>query len=246
MLNIKRILNLGSHVILVEFDTEIKPESLHQLLKVKAVLAKEYHCKKVEITNTYASLCFHFLNENKIELNTEKERIKNIISSIDLSGISSAISSKLYVLPVCYADEFAPDLDFLAKELKLSKQQIIDLHTEPNYTIYFHGFLPGFLYLGGLPEALQYPRKKTPRLQIPKGSVGIGGKQTGIYPSESPGGWQLIGNCPLDLFDVHQHPPTPFQAGDQIQFESISKEAHQEIKQQVKEGKYQHQIQAHD
>lgn len=246
MLNIKRILNFGSHVVLVEFDTEIKPESLHQLLKIKAVLAKKYHHKKVEVTNTYASLCIHFLKENKIDLNAEKEHIKNIILSIDLSEISSAISSKLHVLPVCYADEFAPDLDFLAKELKLSKQQIIDLHTKPKYTIYFHGFLPGFLYLGGLPETLHFPRKKTPRLQIPKGSVGIGGKQTGVYPSESPGGWQLIGNCPLDLFDVHQTPPTPFQAGDQIQFEAISKEAHQEIKQQVKEGKYQHQIQTHD
>lgn len=246
MLNIKRILNLGRKVILVEFDTEIKPESLHQLLNIKAVLAKEYHHKNVEVTNTYASLCIHFLKQHKIDLIAEKEYIKSIISSIDLSEISSAISSKLHVLPVCYADEFAHDLDFLASELKLSKQQIIDLHTEPKYTIYFHGFLPGFLYLGGLAEALQYPRKKTPRLQIPKGSVGIGGKQTGIYPSESPGGWQLIGNCPLDLFDVHQNPPTPFQAGDQIHFEAISKNKHQEIKQQVKEGKYQHQIQTHD
>jgi inhibitor of KinA len=242
MLNIKRIIELGTHVILVEMDAEISPSDLHQLLKIRAVLENAYSAKKVEITNTYSCLAIHFNTDSKISLDFEKQIIQEIILSIDLSDNKYVIEPKLHIVPVCYEDEFGMDLDYLSKELQLKKQDLIEIHCKPIYTIYFLGFLPGFLYLGGLDKAIHFPRKKTPRLSIPKGSVGIGGKQTGIYPSKSPGGWQLIGNCPLELFDVHHNPPSLFKAGDQIQFKAITKTEHQEIRAQIVAGTYKHKI----
>lgn len=241
--DLKRIFKMGNQGLLVEFNLGIHPNSLRYILKVKKLLTNVYQEKKVDITHTYSSILIRFLHYNKIDLSYEIEYIKQVISSMDSTSNLQTFSAKKHIVPVCYASAFAMDLDFLSKQLELTKDEIIRLHTQPTYTVYFHGFLPGFLYLGGLADALYFPRKKTPRLKIPKGCVGIGGQQTGIYPSESPGGWQVIGNCPLNLFDVSQSPPVLFSAGDQIQFTSISKEEHLKITKAIAAGSYQHQIQ---
>jgi inhibitor of KinA len=139
---------------------------------------------------------------------------------------------------VCYDEKFGLDLSGIATKNKLGIPKIKSLHSTPVYTIFFIGFLPGFLYLGGLDKKLFFPRKKSPRKEVEKGAVGIAGKQTGIYPQKSPGGWQIIGNCPLDLFDVHENPPSIFKAGDKIKFYPISLEEHQDISEQVETGKF--------
>lgn len=126
-------------------------------------------------------------------------------------------------VPVCYDPEFGLDLDFLSREKGLSIDDVITLHTTPVYRLYFIGFLPGFMYLGGLENLLVTPRRTTPRTTLPAGSVSIGNDQTGIYPIESPGGWHIIGRCPLKLFDIERKPPVLYEAGDQIKFKSISK-----------------------
>ena len=246
MLDIKRIFELGKQVILVEFDLKVNPSSLEKLLKIKSVLQNAYSENEVEITNTYHCLALRFNSLYNLDISIEKQKVKEIMSSISSIDINGKITTKLHEIPVCYEDEFALDLDYLSTELKVPKQELIKLHSEPTYHIYFLGFLPGFLYLGGLNEAIHFPRKKTPRLKIPKGSVGIGGSQTGIYPSESPGGWQLIGNCPLNLFNVNANPPSKFQAGDQIQFKVVTKKEHQQIKKQVLDSDYQHLIKVND
>jgi len=128
----------------------------------------------------------------------------------------------IWQLPVCYHSSLGFDLNNYSQKVQLSIEEIIDLHTSTIYTVYFLGFLPGFLYLGKLDKRLHCSRKSSPLLSIPKGSVGIGGKQTGIYPQASPGGWHIIGNCPLSLFNVKDDPPSPFKPGDQIQFYAIS------------------------
>jgi inhibitor of KinA len=132
------------------------------------------------------------------------------------------LSAKLWEIPVCYEPEFGMDLKALAEEKKLPLSQFIEAHCAPHYRIHFFGFLPGFFYLNGLAECLHAPRKAVPKLQVPKGSVAIGGAQTGIYPGDSPGGWHIIGRTPLSLFNPEIEPPVWAKVGDLIRFYPIS------------------------
>ncbi|MFH6604017.1 5-oxoprolinase subunit PxpB [Maribacter algicola] len=129
----------------------------------------------------------------------------------------------LWRLPVCYDLDFGIDLELASEKLRLSVPEIIEQHTAHVYRVYGIGFLPGFMYLGGLPESLEITRKETPRLKVAKGAVGLAGKQTGIYPQESPGGWNIIGNCPVSIFNAKEDHPCLVSVGDQIQFYSISR-----------------------
>lgn len=128
------------------------------------------------------------------------------------------ITSRIVEIPVIYGGERGADLKAVADFHHMTPERIIQQHTAPLYTVYMIGFQAGFPYLGGLPESLHTPRHATPRTRVPAGSVGIGGSQTGVYPFDSPGGWQLIGYTDLPLFDKHQSPPTLLQAGDQVKF----------------------------
>lgn len=132
-----------------------------------------------------------------------------------------SVNTKHVKIPVIYGGEHGVDLQASAKRLGMSVQALVERHTAPIYTVYFIGFLAGFPYLGGLPEALHLPRHAKPRLAVPAGSVGIGGAQTGIYPFASPGGWQLLGRTDLPLFDKNSTPPTLLQAGDTLQFVAV-------------------------
>ena len=133
-----------------------------------------------------------------------------------------AADTRTWELPVCYTGDFAPDLEATAGYLGITPDALVALHSGTTYRVYGVGFLPGFLYLGGVPEALEIPRRNTPRLRVPKGSVGLAGKQTGIYPQESPGGWHLIGNCPIPLFDPGRKPPFFINLGDAVCFRPVS------------------------
>lgn len=124
-------------------------------------------------------------------------------------------------IPVCYGGEFGPDLDHVAAHAGLSAQEVVARHAAGEYRVHLVGFLPGFPYLGGLDPRLATPRRDTPRTAVPAGSVGIGGLQTGVYPLESPGGWQLIGRAPLVLFDPLRVPPTLLAPGDLVRFRAI-------------------------
>jgi len=130
--------------------------------------------------------------------------------------------SKLVSIPVCYEKEFAPDIEYLARKKNISVDEVIHIHTSKQYRVYMLGFLPGFSYMGEVDEKIAMPRKLQP-VTVAEGSVGIAGKQTGIYPMTSPGGWQIIGRTPLKLFNAENENPTLLKAGDTIQFVSISK-----------------------
>jgi inhibitor of KinA len=127
-------------------------------------------------------------------------------------------------VPVCYEDEFAPDLREVAWHTGLSPQDVVRRHSAAMYRVNCVGFTPGFPYLSGLPTELATPRRASPRKEIPAGAVGIGGTQTGIYPRKSPGGWNIIGRTPLSLFEVQREPPSLLQAGDRVRFRRISRE----------------------
>jgi inhibitor of KinA len=135
-----------------------------------------------------------------------------------------ARSPKTVEIPVCYGGERGPDLEDVARQAKLSADEVIELHAQPDYQVCAIGFTPGFPYLGGLPEKLHTPRRPTPRVRVPAGSVGIGGMQTGVYSLPTPGGWQLIGRTPLTLFDAGREEPALLQVGDQVKFCPISPE----------------------
>jgi inhibitor of KinA len=125
-------------------------------------------------------------------------------------------------IPVCYGGEFGPDLEDVAKLHRLEKVEIIALHTSQNYHAYFLGFVPGFAYLGDLPESVVTPRLDSPRRKVPAGSVGIAGRQTGVYPFATPGGWRLIGRTPLAMFRPNRKPMTTISMGDEVRFRSIT------------------------
>ena len=131
---------------------------------------------------------------------------------------------RIVEIPICYDAEFALDLDRVAERTNLSAREVVDLHSTAEYRVACIGFVPGFPFLTGLTSKLATPRRDTPRKEIPSGSVGIGGAQTGIYPLRSPGGWNLIGRTPLKLFDPTKNPPVLLRAGDRVRFSAITRE----------------------
>lgn len=230
-----RVFPLGERAVLVEFDPKISEDTLEMVLQFKFLLEDHYGKVKVEIINTYCSLLINYLYTIE-NLYDEVLVVKGLLTTSKIAEIKQL---QFFKIPVCYDEKFGVDLEVISDKNKVSKKEIITLHTAPIYTLYFIGFLPGFLYLGGLDSRLFISRKKNPRLEVQKGAVGIGEKQTGIYPKNSPGGWQIIGNSPVSFFDKNASPPSPFSAGDKIQFYPISKEEHREILDQVNRGDFQ-------
>ncbi|MBI1343582.1 MAG: 5-oxoprolinase subunit PxpB [Terrimonas sp.] len=136
----------------------------------------------------------------------------------------------LHRIPVCYDEPFAPDLSLIIHEKNISRTNIIDIHCERTYHVFMMGFLPGFAYMGEIDTRIAMPRKKQPAKRVEAGSVGIAGRQTGIYPLHSPGGWQIIGRTPVPVFDPFHEPVCLLKAGDQVQFYSISSHEFEHIK----------------
>lgn len=225
----------GERSILVEWPPEINENILQDVLSFKLNIQNSYIKSKIQVTSAYNSILITY-NATIDNINDEVLSLKVLYSS---RGVLQKSAYRHWKIPVCYDDEFALDLNELSIEIKLSKSKIIELHSDTIYTVYFIGFLPGFLYLGGLDKNLHFPRKSTPRQQIKKGAVAIGSNQTGIYPNESPGGWNIIGNSPISFFDVSRNIPCFAKAGDKIQFVPISVMEYQNISTLVKEGVYQ-------
>ncbi|WP_372919827.1 5-oxoprolinase subunit PxpB [Salegentibacter sp.] len=235
MAEFPKISAMGERAILVQFEPVIDENLLEKLLFYKNKLEEFYDEVKVEVTNTYNSLLISYL----FTIEDVYGEVLALQRLFDEAKITKLSNRQIFHLPVCYDEEFGWDLEEISKQKKLSKTQIIELHTAPVYTVYFIGFLPGFLYLGGLDKKLQISRKKEPRLKIEKGAVGIGENQTGIYPESSPGGWQILGNCPVNFFDKDSDPPCEISPGDKVKFYSVSKVEFEEISRKVSEEKFQ-------
>lgn len=166
---------------------------------------------------------------------TLKIKLERIIKKLGNSQQSSAV---LYKIPVCYEEEFSPDMKNVEAHTGLSREEIIEIHSSTDYLIYMLGFLPGFAYLGEMDKRLATPRLDSPRVEISRGAVGIGGEQTGIYPVASPGGWQLIGRTPVLVYDRERENPILYKSGDYIRFVPISRNEYFEIEKAVQGGTY--------
>ncbi len=225
----------GERAILIEWPSRISEAILYDILAFKKAILKVKQEEAIELNSAYCSLIVIFKNDN-IDFKKEVSSLKNIYALVNKEHSQNY---KLWKIPVCYHPDFGLDLEFLSQEKKISIDSIIKAHTKNLYTVYFIGFLPGFLYLGGLDELLWMPRKGAPRLTIEKGSVGIGGNQTGVYPNESPGGWNIIGNTPINFFNIKNDIPCFASPGDKIKCIPISKKEHQDIEILVEAGVYQ-------
>src|SRR5699024_980827 len=141
-------------------------------------------------------------------------------------------------IPVLYGSEWGPDLVDVAEINNLTEDEVINIHTEPSYLVYFLGFTPGFPFLGGMSEKIITPRLPNPRMRIRAGSVGIANNQTGIYPVSSPGGWRLIGHTPIPLYDSKKEWPFLLSPGDKLKFKSVTKEEYAEIVNRLQKNEY--------
>jgi inhibitor of KinA len=224
----------GNRAVLVEWPQKIDAKIQEDVWFFKNLIEQKCIKSILEVISAYNSITIIY-----------KSTIDNVYSEISAlkslyKGENSVVvrDTKLWEVPVCYHPDLAPDLHSLSASKNLTLEQIESLHTEPKYTVSFIGFLPGFLYLSGLNDLLYTPRKSSPAKQITAGSVAIGDYQTGIYPMNSPGGWHIIGNSPLNFFDVNSKNPCFAAPGDGIKFVSVSIEEYHEIKRKVADKAY--------
>ncbi len=229
-----KFLPAGDTALVMEFGDTIEKEINASIANVVENLKKENVDGIVDILPTYRSI---LINYDPIKLTfDELVDILNNLKTGDAGNVSEYV--RLVEIPTVYGGEYGPDIDFVAKHAGMSKEEVIKIHSGTDYLVYMMGFIPGFTYLGGLDERIATPRLKTPRLKIEPGSVGIASNQTGMYPLESPGGWQLIGRTPLKLYDETVNPPVFIQAGDYIRYVPIDESEYKKIKEEVDNKKY--------
>ncbi len=225
---------LGDSAIIIKAGQDISPETNAKVRKWLYWLDKIDLEGIMDIVPAYNEIMIVF--DDQI---TEWRQLLKYLKSNEQEVETIALESgKMLLIPVVYGDGYGPDLEYVAKVNKLTEDQVIEIHQKNIYQVYMQGFTPGFCYLGGLDKRLFTPRKSNPSLNIQAGSVGIADQQTGIYPVESPGGWQIIGRTPFQLFAIDRDPVFLFRAGDFIQFKAISEYEFNEIQKLVLEGAY--------
>ncbi len=231
-----KISPVGDQAVLCEFGTQISEEINDRVHALAAFLKKQNKKGIRELLPTYCSLLVYY-DPQKISY----QRVVKAIREFDMSAQENIQKKqkKILLVPCLYGGSYGPDLARMSEKLKLDEEEIVQIHQASDYKIYMLGFLPGFVYLGGLDERIHMPRLDVPRTKIPARSVGIGGNQTGVYPMDSPGGWQLIGSTPLDFYNPDREKPILCEAGEYIRFVSITEQEYQQIRRDVEANTYQ-------
>jgi inhibitor of KinA len=237
------IIPLGDSALVVRVREQFEyapEETLDEVLRVFQLLQRAAIPGVIELAPAYTSVAVFFDPIVIRKSNGAASRVFDELATRIRSAIvpasrrhrrrTPASAPRLIEIPVCYDAEFGFDLDRVAEHTKLSAREVVDLHSTAEYRVACIGFVPGFTFLAGLPKNLATPRRDVPRKEIPPGSVGIGGAQTGIYPLLSPGGWNLIGRTPLKLFDPLKNPPTLLHPGDRVRFRAIARKEFESFK----------------
>jgi len=230
-----RFLLTGDTSVCVEFGNEISEPINAKIRAFNIALSKSGIPGIVETVPTYRSLMVHY-DPEVIRCAPLMDRLKGLLGQLDKITIPP---SEVLEIPVLYGgEEMGPDLRSVAEHAGKTEEEVIQIHTSTEYLIYMLGFTPGFTYLGGMSDEIATPRLKTPRVKIPAGSVGIAGSQTGVYPIDSPGGWQLIGRTPVRMYDANRETPILPQAGQYIKFYAIDRAEFDKIAAQEAAGGY--------
>ncbi|GKU80553.1 kinase A inhibitor [Paenibacillus sp. L3-i20] len=228
---------LGDSCVLIRLGTTINEDTHKIVIAVTRLLQNNDIVGINDIVPAFASVAIHY-NPVQVWKSRRREeaghetiydtmctRLNQLLSKLTLDGISNSNDNqKIIRIPVCYGGEYGPDLGAVAEHCGRTESEVISLHSSGSYLVYMIGFAPAFPYLGGMPKRIATPRRGTPRTVTPAGSVGIAGEQTGIYPIATPGGWQIIGRTPIELFRPHHDQPSLLEAGDRIVFVPITEE----------------------
>ncbi|MCE7990702.1 MAG: 5-oxoprolinase subunit PxpB [Roseivirga sp.] len=229
------ILPYGDNALLINLDQRIDEVVNAQVISLDEAIR---HLPGVTFTiPAYCSLTVGFDRDH-----TSFTELKEIISTLNLkSGVAEG-QRDIYHIPVCYQDQHSPDMEGVMEFTGLTAEEIVAQHTLLPFRVFMIGFVAGFAYLGSLPKTLYCPRKTHPRKLVPEGAVGLAGYQTGIYPTDAPGGWQLIGRTPVPTFRPNKEVPALLKPGDYVQFKSVSVEEYESIEADIKQGTYQTEV----
>lgn len=220
---------LGDAAVRIELGEGIDPELNRRVRRACAGIERASIPGVVEWVPSYTAVTVYY-RPHVVRFAQLCPRLRAAVAEAEDIDVPPA---REFTLPVLYD---GPDLGFVAEHHGLDPQEVVDLHSRPDYLVYMIGFAPGFPYLGGLPEKLVTPRLEKPRLSVPAGSVGIGGAQTGVYSVESPGGWRLIGRTPIPLYDPARECPVLLEAGDRLRFRPVGAEEYLGIERDVRNG----------
>ena len=225
-----KIIQSSENSLLIQFENKIH-ETINRKIRILCDYFENHKIKGIIEYIPYYTAISIVYNPFEFKLHEGfpllKNEIENIINSLDFS---KEYKENIVEVPVCYEEDFGPDIKYVAKYNNISIEEVKSIHTSGKYLVYMLGFAPGFPYLGGMNKKIATPRKETPRLKIPEGSVGIAGMQTGVYPIETPGGWQIIGRTPLKLFNLESPKKSFLKCGDVVKFKEISIKEYNSLK----------------
>jgi len=214
-----RVVAAGDSVLVVEFEERIDPAINARAIALAESLQAAGIAGVRDVVPTYRSVAVYF-DPLRTSYDVLLGRVER--DAAQPPPAASAAPTPIRI-PVCYGGDFGPDLAEVARFAGLGEDEVVALHSAATYRVFMLGFVPGFAYMGVVDERIAAPRHSTPRVRVPRGSVGIAGVQTGVYPAETPGGWQLIGRTPLKPFDPERAEPFLMKAGDAVRFDAIDR-----------------------
>lgn len=217
---------VGENSLTLSFGNQISVETNRKIITIQKLIEKNPFPGMIELVPAFSSLTVFYdllkVRKNSPELPTAFEAVRFYLENLSskIKKIRETEQQRVEI-EFSFVDEFALDLNYISETKNISKKEVIEIFTSKVYRVFMLGFLPGFAYMGEVDDRIAVPRKETPRMKVPKGCVGIAGNQTGIYPLESPGGWQIIGRTETELFTPDEENPTFLQAGDLVKFKAV-------------------------